>query len=237
MREDFSKRLSKYFIILVVMIIVFFALISLQTSIPIMPNGNEWIGFYGSLLGGILTLLGVSETIRFTHSQYNETERLKILPFVSLSYTNIENYIVSPLVSKEEYLLAFKGGEHLVIGEMPVWINCCIKNIGLGSATNIRMEVEVIDTDESLEKSIYASRFSAKRTLTVNEESEEFKLAMDFENILGCFISVWFSDIMGNNYCQKILVSPADHLTKSGKSLNIFSLAPEQKFLTERGFE
>lgn len=237
MRENFSNRLSKYLIIIVVMIIVSFAMISLQTSIPIMPDGNEWIGFYGSLLGGILTLLGVSETIRFTHRQYNETERLKILPFVSLSYTNIEKYIITPLVSKEEYLLAFKGGEHLVIGEMPVWINCSIKNIGLGSATNIRMEVEVINTNERLKESMYASRFCTKRTLTVNEESEEFKLAMDFDNILGCFISVWFCDIMGNNYCQKILVSPTEHITKSGKSLNIFSLAPEQKFLTERGFE
>ncbi|WP_155008747.1 hypothetical protein [Priestia megaterium] len=45
-------------------------------------DNNDWIGFYGSYIGGIITLIALVVTIRYTNHQYKDQDRKRVQPYI-----------------------------------------------------------------------------------------------------------------------------------------------------------
>lgn len=97
---------------------------------PEMTNSNDWIGFWGSyagaIIGGIITMIGVSMTI---HS----TNRNEIKPYLILSETKLED------ISKK---VEISGVPDVLNGEQRIQIAIKIKNVGKGVAKNVKLHKE-----------------------------------------------------------------------------------------------
>ena len=172
---------------------------------------NAWIGYSGSILGGLFTLIGVyltlknndkirEQTFKDNLSLTNEQIRLENLPFLSFEvkqtdrFNEINQYSIFSIDQTNDY------NEDLLIG-------IHIQNSGVNIAKNVRVQVifgEVYDKGESiLHKGIIkagdsmnsgiAFGYNSNPDLIENIKDLEIKLIFFYEDIFGNFYKQDFS--------------------------------------------
>ena len=128
-------RNYKFKWVLIVAIIAIYTLfVSILTKVnnPIISTNNDWIGYYGYIMGGILTLLGVKMTIDYSREQSKMDTINKVVPtFKMTAFASTESerkYDYLGNISNQLY-----NGEKICAG-----ISLELQNIGLGNAYNFK---------------------------------------------------------------------------------------------------
>lgn len=184
-------------------------------------DNNDWIGFYGSYIGGLITLIALVVTIGYTTWQYKDQDRKRVQPYITLKRTHEEKFVYGENVSGEEelYLTAIlsekKQGdadiyfEHLFLSGEAI-------NIGLGTAINVTIE------DISFDNRIFEEGTSKVHAIAVGDRTH-FTIAFSELVIENKFLSeeyleieksgevpyihmsfvIRFDDMLGNTYIQK----------------------------------
>lgn len=90
---------------------------------------GAWLGFYGSVLGGVLTFGGVWWTIKDNREQKTEELKIQYKPIVLLSDSDVKD--------EKGYINNPKDSTNLTHG----YFFLQLKNIGRGEAKNIKVEL------------------------------------------------------------------------------------------------
>lgn len=132
-----DKRTIKYMLLFI--FIFTFSIICLSNAIlaskPIMKieYNNDWIGFYGSiaggLIGGMATLIGIMLTLEYNRRKDNEDRRLQVLPHMKFKQ---KSGSTSPYIEFGYYCNEYGGIQNIVT------INLSIENVGLGTALGLK---------------------------------------------------------------------------------------------------
>ncbi|WP_174734337.1 hypothetical protein [Mesobacillus harenae] len=195
-------------------------------------ENNDWIGFFGSFSGALVTLVGLIATILYTHYQYRDQDRKRIQPYFRITQFKSEEILK---LDKDKYKLGIEAG-FAEIKERPkdlylkeIEFHGEVKNIGLGNAVEIgikdlKLENRILKTNDLQVLSTYAlevleigEKFYFEISLfgLVLEESyfttDFSKASADFEQqkishlpkITFSFIFT-FQDLLGNKYNQQV---------------------------------
>lgn len=243
-------------ILLVVMIVLAPILINFIVS-SASPFGisiakkNDWIAFYGSYMGGIITLVGVSLTILYTLYQYKDQDRKRVKPYISITQllkTEYRNDISKLGLTDNDYemgLATFLGEtislpNDLLVEELSLY--GIIKNIGIGTAVkikiiNIKLEKRILEygytnTYHALEVGgkVYFLIEFFKTVISYNDLGEEYKTSIlkdqGNEEVselpnIYLYFDVTYEDLMGNRYVQHAKSKVQVIDYEKGKSFNL----------------
>lgn len=134
---------------IILIVLVFIFIIPFVTSIFIaIPSlvkhntNNAWIGFWGSYLGGLVTVIGVYMTIKYSINQYLQSRHDTIRPYLTVKQLYKTEFKDDVSHYKPyDFHLGLSGnpvnesGDTIVIKEFENYGE--IINIGLGSALNL----------------------------------------------------------------------------------------------------
>ena len=163
-------------------------------SLPVAHN-SDWIPFYGSfvgailsgIVGGLITLEGVKETINDAKKAREIDERQRIRPYLHMELVSLDGS------SKTIKIDVKNKGENRGNSKHRIF-SIKLNNIGLESCVNIRMNDKIIEN--SLQKGCTTKEF------TINTEFYDGK-----ESINNIPIEVIFEDLMGNLYKQEYCIN------------------------------
>lgn len=93
-----------------------------------LDTDNDWIGFFGSLIGSIVTLIGLSLTIKLAKEQADEERRYQRSPYMHLRNKATEK------IDEMARRLTFKFDSDY---NTDIHLMFSIKNLGLGPALNV----------------------------------------------------------------------------------------------------
>lgn len=139
-RTIFSFLIGVSIVVLLIVIPLFIARIIDVRTFSWMPENNDWIGFWGSYLGGILTLFGVLITIIYTKKEEYRKKKLAIRPYISIKDLNYN-------IQAEELNIIRLGGnlgglnhEDSYIFIKNISLACRLANVGLGTAVQLYID-------------------------------------------------------------------------------------------------
>lgn len=172
----FRSKLGILFVIVVIFVFIpiVIATISATNVFKWMNSDNDWIGFWGSYLGGIFTLAGVFATITYTKSMENEKQKLLIRPYLTIEEAGSfpAKKPLPPIGIDIDFCDSESNNNGIFIGNLS--IIKMISNIGLGSAIQCRV------SDFSIEnRKIHGSTQTAS-AMAVNDS---IILEIQFNNI------------------------------------------------------
>jgi len=133
-------------IVLVVIVVPLLVTCLIETPSPfsISDTSNVWIGFWGSYLGGILTLIGVVLTIRYSINQATDHRHDAVRPYLTLKqlYNTEYRNDVGDLKPWDYHLgvvgnMPYDEGDVIIFDEFTTFGE--IKNIGLGTAVDVTL--------------------------------------------------------------------------------------------------
>lgn len=101
-------------------------------------NREAWIGYYGAIIGGALTLGGVWWTLTEQEKERNEKMRVEYKPALILEAERIYPNSIPSVLTPTRIDIA-KKGTSAVIGNIPYCSKIHIKNISNFSAKNVYM--------------------------------------------------------------------------------------------------
>lgn len=117
-------------------------------SVPSNISNSDWVGFFGgyigSILGCIISLIGILWTINFTREQNRADRELQIRPYFDIRYAPSTNTLPNGVawlgyVNINEFNEEYADSKSIEKGLL------LIKNVGNGPATNINAEVSLAD--------------------------------------------------------------------------------------------
>lgn len=208
------KILSALFIIII--LTVPFLLSYLMSKFHIY---SDWVGFWGSYLGGFFTLIGVALTIRHSKCDADEKQRLSIMPYLSINKEETNNneiigltYCLSEMQKENKYIYFDElklDGNGVNVGMGPL-VNCAIKDI--------KIENRVIDhhTNEA-SVVIHNGKFHFNlEILSISLEKKDMTETF-LKNYSSCWNSermstppyitiqfyFYYEDVMGRQYRQR----------------------------------
>lgn len=140
MKEFFKRHPMLTSLIVIVLAIVGVNCLML-ISTPFTAKGdNDWIAFYGSLLGGLLggiaTLFGVKLTLDRNEKLDEDKKRLSLIPYLS-----VESQMYDPDGETTYYqLTAFKDEKNKFKSATYIVFTLIFKNLGIGTAINLQFD-------------------------------------------------------------------------------------------------
>lgn len=217
------------FIVLIIMSPVFINYI-LSIKKPndiIIVDNSDWIGFWGSIIGGIITFASLLITLIFQRKREEKNNRMQVYPFMRYVFNNYE--IGHEFREGTPYYLLHDSKSTQSECKLDVIGGLTIKNIGLNSA----IEVNILEVQSFGSMDITRHEFDA---IEVNEEIEiEFDILMPRDCLnnehyipFKIEILIGYSDLLGYYYEQKIILK----IMSSSILTNISG-----KCITERKFE
>ena len=116
--------------------IVFFIIKSFAFDTPF--SGDAWLGFWGSIIGSVVTILGIALTLSYEKKQSDNTRRLEAQPIITLNALDLDAIHSE---NESSYHLFVSGGEnedklHFLFPDIE------IQNIGLNFATKIELQFD-----------------------------------------------------------------------------------------------
>jgi hypothetical protein len=220
------KKVSQICVLLIILAITFVYITekAVESRFVSIVDENYWVGFYGSLfggvLGGILTLLGVFLTIKYYRDQQRELNGLNVKPYLKITdrNTNVNSvgWVVFRIKEYDKihcYDIQYNPFTSEVFDDTLTSYDfrIVVKNVGNNSAIDLKL----FNKDWSI--------VSTSRELSHLAKNEEMGImvAIEYTNIgildyikkkrlEGEENSVFreyfltFSDIIGNNYVQDV---------------------------------
>jgi hypothetical protein len=191
---------------------------------------NDWIGFFGNFLGGLVTVVGLIVTILYTNYQYKDQDRKRILPYFRIIQFQKDEALK---IDKKKYKLGIHAGlAGIKVRPNDIYFKKIefygeIKNIGLGNAIDIgikdlQLENKILKTKDlivlssytphilevgedfnfeiSLSEVLLEERFFTTVFLKAHTNYEQKKTS-DLPKIKFSF-NLTFKDLLGNTYNQ-----------------------------------
>ena len=189
--DNFVKKMIKKIIFASLVLILIIIVINFIPS-SFVPHNNDWIPFYGSFVGaimsgiiaGLLTYEGVKKTIEYTDKTRSDDFRKSIMPFfqVILAGTggdkHSNHYSLENIGEKTEkqtnYIIRIK-----------------LKNIGMKDAINLRCDDDLIENAVNVNQVI-----DKKISFDIKVNNSTY-----VNNCYNFYID--FQDIIGNLYVQE----------------------------------
>lgn len=224
------KKAVKSYAIYLLLAIVFINIIL------IIPNGfvvqnNDWIGFYGgllgSLIGGLVTFLGVKLTIDNARQDKINEEIKSIRPFLQLEIEKSHKIDLNDtkdveLFSSEKMTVVFPDNitkqnffENISYTDAAVIIYFI--NSGRDSACNLN---SIVISEEN-----NCDLFEYQKTLIKGEKSELFVVLHRWISDQSFYLDTFYEDLNGNNYRQRHNITLKDN--EKFRKYIILSNAPE----------
>lgn len=172
--------------------------------IPVAHN-SDWIPFYGSfvgailcgIIGGLITLEGVKETINYAETTREEDERNKIKPYLQIEIIGLHGSEQGVVLDINNQGIQRKAKKNTIFSAK-------LKNIGLGAAINIRVKDKLIEN--SLQYDYSSKEFTIKTIFYNGEESiNKVPIEVDFEDLNGNFYNqTYIIDFLGDVDTSKL---------------------------------
>lgn len=89
-----KKYLKQYWWLILIIVVV---IILPVVIVPCSKNDSNVLSYYGGVIGGILAIIGVFFTVKFSQKQYREDQRNSVIPYFSADMLN--SHFVMPKVS------------------------------------------------------------------------------------------------------------------------------------------
>lgn len=240
MNKQYEKLLRYIWVLILLSPFIVGAIVSIR--IINITTSNDWIGFYGAIIGGLITYFsiymsmnGVSSQVtaqieannltriqlEYEKNKIEEERRLNVRPYINEYYRNTEHLIKYLSVIFEEHKLK----DHVYQDDMAIRI----KNIGLGPIISLRV-VGLIDVDSNL----YTQFNDEIRSLEKDGVMELTVSYMHSKSYLNTTyrIVVDYFDILDNLYTQTITIVALKE-DKSIKRVHINYIS-KQELLTNK---
>lgn len=229
-------KINKIKILFILFLAILAIPILLNYFMPLVKGrtGNEesWLSFWGSWLGAILgsiaTIVGVRWTLNDNNDKFSKNFRYQRLLYEDDRELNLMPYIKLEILEKTQIAsgdnwVEFYNGYYDQDYEL---LNINLKNIGLGSAINIKI---VFDRKIGLIRGIDDVEYSYD--LGINE-SIRISLMLNMHNHDKCQISFIYNDIIGKTtYIRSGCVYK---VSKSTYDIKLDSLKKKVKFKGSR---
>ena len=179
---------KKFWRILIASVLIIIALplavdwLIIGNSFPSHITNTDWVGFLGGYIGavisGLLSLVGISWTIRYTREQNRRDRELQIRPALDVRFVNTNQF------SRDKSWL----------GDVSVELrdNCCqelktvgsgllyLKNVGNGPAMNVIAEATIVESKRP--NDAYFVNQNAHVTTTSIRPGEESSISIDVKD-------------------------------------------------------
>ncbi len=112
-------------------------------SFPSNISNENWVsffgGYFGAIIGGIFSMIGIAITIIFTNLQNNKEREANVRPYCDISVSR------KPILSKHIGKAEIRDTSHI---NRPIY-NCFVNimNFGLGPAIDFRLYLDKKDTE------------------------------------------------------------------------------------------
>lgn len=150
----------------------------LGNDFPSNLTNSEWASFFGgyigALVGGLISLVGIVWTIKFTREQNQKDRELQVKPYCTIKFQNTEKFSCTDK-SLGYYTLGFEPKDN---GGPELNGMILITNYGVGPAVDCRMEIEPIETNR--EQYIILSQKNHMKKILV---CLAFNLGMKFQHL------------------------------------------------------
>lgn len=196
-KKDIIKKMINYVFFGGLLIITSIALINFiitRKAIFTVAKDNYWIGFYGSVLSGVITFAGVLLTIRYYINRDRKAERLKIRPYIILS--SKEPNFFEAKNNRYNYFIEDKFKREMKKEFSMIGIKMNLENIGNGPAIELRLD--------RLEKERIINDNSKKYYLKKGDEQSIDLICTHNNEIKFYELVIVYADIEDNIYEQKI---------------------------------
>ena len=178
----------------------------IANDIPSNISNSDWVGFLGgyigAIIGGIVSLIGIGVTIKFTkqqialsQGQFSEQNRLNNQPMLDFEISNILNIEDDEtIVMNCEYALNNTDAFQKAVIEFEVY------NIGLGAALDIKYGIEL---DGELQDGVFW--FWKNRSLKSScSLKQKIMIFCPAQKRFSPNIMVFYDDILGNHYVKRV---------------------------------
>lgn len=198
-------------ILLFSLIFIVADLMNITTYIPLSRN-YDWLAFWGAILGGLATLIGVYFTIKGQSETDKENRRISSLPVLEykISYSkddfdNSNGQLAGEIISHIE----LEGANHLQENSCEWHYNLLITNVGIGHAKIERLDFIFGDQSYNF---IQDFNVGYVYKLIKQDETKSLKFMIyapleRFEKEDFCYtaeITITYKDMLGNEYTQLI---------------------------------
>lgn len=156
-------------------------------NFPSNISNSDWVGFLGgyigSIMGCVISLVGILWTINFTREQNRADRELQIRPFFDIRYHSVEQfchtknwlgYVAVNTWDKDNADSIESGSDQVGTGLLH------LKNVGNGPATNISFQVEIENI--KCEHSAYYTNQNTMVTTNAILPGETAELSIDITN-------------------------------------------------------
>lgn len=156
-------------------------------SFPSNITNSDWVGFLGgyigSIMGCVISLVGILWTINFTREQNRADRELQIRPFFDIRYLDVEQFCHTKnwlgYVMINTWDKNHSDSEEPDSGQVGTGL-LYLKNVGNGPATNISFQVEI----ENI-KCEYSAYYTNQNTMVTTNSilpNETAELSIDITN-------------------------------------------------------
>ena len=180
----------------------------IANDIPSNISNSDWVdflgGYIGAIIGGIVSLIGIGVTIKFTkqqialsQGQFSEQNRLNNQPILDFEISNILDVEDDEtIVMNCEYTLNNNDTFQKAVIEFQVY------NIGLGAALDIKYGIEL---DGALQDGVFW--FWKNRSLKSGcSLKQKLMIYCPVQKTFSPDIMVFYDDILGNHYVKRVKV-------------------------------
>lgn len=178
----------------------------IANDVPSNISNSDWVsflgGYIGAIIGGIVSLIGIGVTIRFTkqqialsQGQFSEQNRLNNQPILDCEISNVLDVEDDEtIVLNCEYTLNSKNTFQKAVVEFELY------NIGLGAALDIKYGIEL---DGVLQDGVF---WCWRNRSLKSGCSLEQKLTILFpmQETFSPVIMIFYDDILGNHYVKRV---------------------------------
>lgn len=165
-------------------------------------TSNDWIGYYGSIAGGVLTLIGVYITIKHSEENRKDDFRKSIMPVIYIEICNTGN-----VCTTETGEIA---GDEFHYDEVEKTESVCfriaLRNIGMKAAKNLKIGVINKNGDwEDLGNNLLL-QVGDRHVFPLGVQLYDLNYYENKRITRTIVFRVKFQDLIGGNYIQDIKV-------------------------------
>ena len=205
------RKLGVFSLIILCLLLVFSIPVAVDwliiaNDVPSNISNSDWVsflgGYIGAVIGGLVSLIGIVVTIRFTkqqivlsQGQFSEQNRLNNQPILDFEICNVlDTEDDETIFMNCEYTLGNDGNFEKAVVEFEV----C--NIGLGAALDIKYGMEL---DGVLQDGVF---WCWKDRSLKSGCSLKQKLMIFFpkQEVFTPNIMIFYDDILGNHYVKRV---------------------------------